>query len=207
MHPKPPLEGRQDLSLPEPHRPALATEQPEPRKVSPLEPVEYGRGGEPEQHAELARRQQTSRSRRRHPCTLETPGGAPRQTQRRERTVPAMYLAGLPIPGRDVLELARLVNDARLAERLETAYGNGARILALEIQERESILSRTDHPQARSPSSAGHSSPNTSAGSATGSSSPAKPVNRVWGLPDRRYKSFGSEGISGRGKSRMGRDV
>ena len=48
--------------------------------------------------------------------------------------------AGLPIPGPDVLELARLVDDQALAERLETAYGNGARILALEIQERESIL-------------------------------------------------------------------
>ncbi len=78
----PPLEGRQDLRLPEPHRPALATEQPEPRKVSPLEPVEYGRGG----RARAARRGRapsaTSRSLRRHPCTLETPGGAPRHTPR-----------------------------------------------------------------------------------------------------------------------------
>ena len=47
--------------------------------------------------------------------------------------MPAMYLAGLPIPGSDVLELARLVDDTRLAERLETAYGNGARILALDV--------------------------------------------------------------------------
>ena len=54
--------------------------------------------------------------------------------------MPAMYLAGLPIPGTDVLELARLVDDTRLADRLETAYGNGARILALEIAERETIL-------------------------------------------------------------------
>ena len=83
----PPLEGRQDLRLPEPHRPALATEQPEPRKVSPLEPVEYGRGGEPEQHAEVARRQQplghsvVTRVRSRLPAalraTLRDEGSAP----------------------------------------------------------------------------------------------------------------------------------
>ena len=30
--------------------------------------------------------------------------------------MPAMYLAGLPIPGPDVLELARLVDDQALAE-------------------------------------------------------------------------------------------
>ena len=54
--------------------------------------------------------------------------------------MPAMYLAGLPIPGTDVLELAPLIDDQALAERLEPAYGNGARILALEIQERELIL-------------------------------------------------------------------
>ena len=54
--------------------------------------------------------------------------------------MPAMYVAGLPIPGPDVLELARLIDDQALAERLEIAYGNGARILALEIHERESIL-------------------------------------------------------------------
>jgi len=57
-----------------------------------------------------------------------------------------MYLAGLPIPGPDVLELARLIDDQVLAEKLETAYGRGARILALEIQERESILRALDDP-------------------------------------------------------------
>ena len=60
--------------------------------------------------------------------------------------MPAMYLAGLPIPGTDVLELARLIDDQALAERLETVYGNGARILALEIQERESIVRALDDP-------------------------------------------------------------
>ena len=60
--------------------------------------------------------------------------------------MPAMYLAGLPIPGPDVLELARLIDDQVLAEKLETAYGRGARILALEIQERESILRALDDP-------------------------------------------------------------
>ena len=60
--------------------------------------------------------------------------------------MPAMYLAGLPTPGTDVLELARLIDDRALAERLETAYGNGASILALEIQERESIVRALDDP-------------------------------------------------------------
>ena len=44
------------------------------------------------------------------------------------------------------IELARLIDDQALAERLETAYGNGARILALEIQERESIVRALDDP-------------------------------------------------------------
>ncbi len=43
-----------------------------------------------------------------------------------------MYLAGLPIPGPDVLELARLIDDQVRAEKLETAYGRGARIRALD---------------------------------------------------------------------------
>ena len=60
--------------------------------------------------------------------------------------MPAMYLARLPIAGTDVLELARLIDDQALAERLETAYGNGARILALEIQERESIVRALEDP-------------------------------------------------------------
>jgi hypothetical protein len=57
-----------------------------------------------------------------------------------------MYLAGYPVPPNDVLELARLVDDPALADRLETAYGNGARILALEITERETILQALDEP-------------------------------------------------------------
>jgi len=51
-----------------------------------------------------------------------------------------MYLAGLPVPPSDVLELARLMDDPDLADRLETAYGRGARILALEVDERITIL-------------------------------------------------------------------
>ena len=31
--------------------------------------------------------------------------------------MPAIYLAGLPIPGPDVLELARLIDDQALAEK------------------------------------------------------------------------------------------
>jgi hypothetical protein len=66
---------------------------------------------------------------------------APRHNPRgEERPTPAMYLAGLPVPPSDVLELARLMDDPDLADRLETAYGRGARILALEVDERITIL-------------------------------------------------------------------
>jgi hypothetical protein len=54
--------------------------------------------------------------------------------------MPAMYLAGLPIPASDVLQLARLVDEPEPANRLESAYGRGARILALEIEERHALL-------------------------------------------------------------------
>lgn len=40
----------------------------------------------------------------------------------------------------DLLELARLVDNPELADRLQRAYGRGARILALEIADREMIL-------------------------------------------------------------------
>ena len=91
----------------------------EPRKVSPLEPVEYGRGGEPEQHAELARRQQplghsvVTRVRSRLPAAL-------RATLRDEGSAPCPRCIRRPShPRPDVLELARLVDDQALAERLE----------------------------------------------------------------------------------------
>jgi len=58
----------------------------------------------------------------------------------------AVFLAGIPIRDEAVLELARLVDDAGLAERLETAYSNGIRILALEIKDRETILVALEEP-------------------------------------------------------------
>lgn len=57
-----------------------------------------------------------------------------------------MHLAGLPVPPADVLELARLVDDPRLAEKPETAYGKGARILALDVPERETIVWALEDP-------------------------------------------------------------
>ena len=136
----PPLEGRQDLRLPEPHRPALATEQPEPRR-SPRSNLSSTVAGESPSSTP------SSRAVSNLSVTPSSPVYA-RDSRRRSAPHSAMkgahhardVSAGLPIPGPDVLELARLVDDQALAERLETAYGNGARILALEIQERESIL-------------------------------------------------------------------
>jgi len=62
-----------------------------------------------------------------------------------------MYLAGIPVPDRLVLELARRLRDAELldpAERLESAYDREARIVALEIHDRESIIRVLDDPPA-----------------------------------------------------------
>ena len=63
--------------------------------------------------------------------------------------MPKMHIAGYPVPPSDVLELARLVDDPELAGRLEAAYGRGARILALDIDERLSILRAFDDAPTR----------------------------------------------------------
>jgi hypothetical protein len=57
-----------------------------------------------------------------------------------------VFLAGIPVPDRDVLELARLVDDDALATRLEDCYGRGVKILGLEIDERELIIRALDDP-------------------------------------------------------------
>jgi hypothetical protein len=54
-----------------------------------------------------------------------------------------VQLAGVPVPDRDVLELARLLREAGFAdtaERLEVTYDRDAKIIALSIAEREEIL-------------------------------------------------------------------
>ena len=58
-------------------------------------------------------------------------------------TLDGMVLAGVPIADADVLELARLVQDAGLddtAERLERAWEVETKVLALTVGEREEIL-------------------------------------------------------------------
>jgi hypothetical protein len=57
-----------------------------------------------------------------------------------------MFLAGLPIPGSDVLELAKLVGDDPLADRLESAHARDIRVFALDIPEREALLWVLDEP-------------------------------------------------------------
>ena len=62
-------------------------------------------------------------------------------------TLGAMMLAGLRVPDRDVLELARSLRDAELdatAEKLERAYDNEVVVLALTIADREAILRALD---------------------------------------------------------------
>ena len=55
-----------------------------------------------------------------------------------------MFLAGIPIRDELVLELARLVDDPNLADRLETGYARDTRVLALTIPEREAVLVALD---------------------------------------------------------------
>ena len=58
-------------------------------------------------------------------------------------TVGVMWLAGIPVADRAVLRLAASLRQAELvdtAERLERAYDREARIVALDITDREAIL-------------------------------------------------------------------
>ena len=58
-----------------------------------------------------------------------------------------MMLAGLHVPDRDVLDLARSFREAELdatAETLERAYDNEVVVLALTIADREAILRALD---------------------------------------------------------------
>ena len=88
-----------------------------------------------------------------------------------------MQLAGLRVPDRDVLELARSLRDASLdatAEKLERAHDNEVVVLALTIAEREAILRALDDGATRhSPSSGLCSCVSTRGGCARGSSDEA----------------------------------
>jgi hypothetical protein len=55
-----------------------------------------------------------------------------------------MFLAGIPIRDDLVLELARLVDDPQLADRLEDAFQRDVRVLALTIPDRETIIRALD---------------------------------------------------------------
>jgi hypothetical protein len=52
----------------------------------------------------------------------------------------AMYLTGIPIPPTVVLELAQLVDDDHLATKLRSALARDVKVLALEPDERVTIL-------------------------------------------------------------------
>ncbi len=58
-------------------------------------------------------------------------------------TVVGMWLAGIPVADKTVLQLAGSLREAELvetAERLERAYDREARIVALDVTDREAIL-------------------------------------------------------------------
>ena len=74
------------------------------------------------------------------------PATCPKRTLRDDTnmcTVVRMWLAGIPVADRAVLQLAASLREAELvdtAERLERAYDREARIVALDISDREAIL-------------------------------------------------------------------
>ncbi len=57
-----------------------------------------------------------------------------------------MFLAGIPVHDDLILELARLVDDDALADRLEAAYGREVKVLGLDIPERETIIRALEDP-------------------------------------------------------------
>jgi len=84
--------------------------------------------------------------------------------------MPAMYLAGLPIPGPDVLELARLVDDpsSPTAWRSRTGEAPVSSPWRAASASRSSARSRTARRPPPSPNSAASCLPSTPAGCATG---------------------------------------
>ena len=59
-----------------------------------------------------------------------------------------MFLAGIPVADRLVLELARLVDDEHLETKLRGALGRDVKVLALEFDERDAILAALEDPPA-----------------------------------------------------------
>ena len=72
----------------------------------------------------------------------------PDQVFMRDCGLQAAFSFGVPIRDEAVLELARLVDDPALADRLETAYGRETKVLALTIPERSTILAALEDPPA-----------------------------------------------------------
>jgi hypothetical protein len=72
------------------------------------------------------------------------PGHTPVPSSRVEQ----VFVAGIPVRDELILELARLVDDAELAERLEDRYRREVKVMALDIADRETILRALADPPA-----------------------------------------------------------
>ncbi|HEU0057700.1 MAG TPA: hypothetical protein VFQ08_10610 [Gaiella sp.] len=59
-----------------------------------------------------------------------------------------MFVAGLSVRDDLILELARLVDEAELAQRLERAYSNRIRVLGPNLPDRATILAALEDPPA-----------------------------------------------------------
>lgn len=59
-----------------------------------------------------------------------------------------MMLAGIAVRDALILELARLVDDNALADKLEDCYRREVKVLTLDITERETIIRALEDPPA-----------------------------------------------------------
>ena len=57
-----------------------------------------------------------------------------------------VHIAGIPVRAELLIDLARLVDDDKLASRLENAYSREERVLGLSLAERETQLVALDDP-------------------------------------------------------------
>jgi hypothetical protein len=57
-----------------------------------------------------------------------------------------VFLAGISIPTKDVLELSSLVDDEELATKLRSAVVEDDKVIALETEERQTLLRALDDP-------------------------------------------------------------
>ena len=80
------------------------------------------------------------------PVREKPDGRSVRARTRRRRKIEHVFLAGIPVQEELILELARMVDDEALAERLESCYRRDVKVMGLDVPERETILRALEAP-------------------------------------------------------------